>query len=461
MIRWIFKSGIIFWMGWMILPILVEFVPAVGNFFLLIFKRIKLDKDKNELTFKPPISVIIPVYNSAATLEGCIESIDRSTYPNELIDVLCVDNGSKDDSFKIFQKCQLKHMDLSMSWIVSAPGKSKALNKAIFNSEGKYIINIDSDGKLEPKALESVVKKFESDPKIDCVTGAILIEPALVDLTRNKFLKIFRKLEFMEYCQAFLAGRNFQSETNSIFTLSGAFSALRKSPLAKTFLYNTDTICEDAHLTFQVKEILHRRVALCNDAIFMVDPIDDLNKYYTQRQRWQIGELEVLKMFVLKRMNRFSNVFSDSSLRVLVVDHTISFTKFVWMAVMIVLCLTNGMFKIIFIATLLMYLLSVFSSYMYAVNVIQFLKSFPSIRQYYVQNLGYIVLLPVYNIFAFFVRLCGIVNSINRKASWKTKTFTEETKEIDETVRADFKVVPRVSQGLRKLLEREEDGISV
>ena len=461
MIRWIFKSGIIFWMGWMILPILVEFVPAVGNFFLLIFKRIKLDKDKNELTFKPPISVIIPVYNSAATLEGCIESIDRSTYPNELIDVLCVDNGSKDNSFKIFQKCQLKHMDLSMSWIVSAPGKSKALNKAIFNSEGKYIINIDSDGKLEPKALESVVKKFESDPEIDCVTGAILIEPALVDLTRNKFLKIFRKLEFMEYCQAFLAGRNFQSETNSIFTLSGAFSALRKSTLAKTFLYNTDTICEDAHLTFQVKEILHRRVALCNDAIFMVDPIDDLNKYYTQRQRWQIGELEVLKMFVLKRMNRFSNVFSDSSLRVLVVDHTISFTKFVWMAVMIVLCLTNGMFKIIFIATLLMYLLSVFSSYMYAVNVTQFLKSFPSIRQYYIHNLGYIVLLPVYNIFAFFVRLCGIVNSINRKASWKTKTFTEETKEIDETVRTDFNVVPRVSQGFRKLLEREEDGISV
>ena len=98
---------------------------------------------------------------------------------------------------------------------------------------------------------------------------------------------------------------------------------------------------------------------------------------------------------------------------------------------------------------------------MYAVNVIQFLKSFPSIRQYYIHNLGYIVLLPVYNIFAFFVRLCGIVNSINRKASWKTKTFTEETKEIDETVRTDFKVVPRVSQGLRKLLEREEDGISV
>ncbi len=202
-------------------------------------------------------------------------------------------------------------------------------------------------------------------------------------------------------------------------------------------------------------------MALCNDAIFMVDPIDDLNKYYTQRQRWQIGELEVLKMFVLKRMNKFSNVFSDSSLRVLVVDHTISFTKFVWMAVMIVLCVTNGMFKIIFAATVMLYLLSVFSSYMYAINVIQFLKNFPSIKQYYINNLGYIVLLPVYNIFAFFVRVCGIVNSINRKASWKTKTFTEEKSEIDDTVKNDFRIIPRISLGLRKLIEREEDGISV
>ncbi len=455
MIRWLFKSGLIFWMGWMVLPILLELIPSIGNFILLIFKRIKLNRMKVDLGYKPPISIIVPIYNSAMTLEACIESINESTYPNELIDVLCVDNGSRDNSFEIFQRCQLKHMDLSMSWIVSASGKSKALNKAIFNSEGKYVINIDSDGKLEKRALESVVKAFESDPDIDCVTGAILIEPALVDLTPKGFLRIFRKLEFMEYCQAFLAGRNFQSETNTIFTLSGAFSALRKSVLSKTFMYNTDTICEDAHLTFQVKDILHRKVMLCNNAIFMVDPIDNINKYYTQRQRWQIGELEVLKMFVLKKMGDPRKIFTDSSLRVLVVDHTISFTKFVWFAVMIVLCITNGMFHIIAFATLLLYVMSVAVSIMFGFNSIQFLKDFPDIREYYLRNFGYLFLLPVYNIFAFFVRLCGIVNSINRKASWKTKTFTEEKKDIDDTVKKDFRMIPALSAFVRRLVEEE------
>lgn len=457
MIDYLFKSGLIFWLGWVILPILLEFIPSVGNFVMLLVKKKKLSKQTFELAYKPPISVIVPIYNSSATLEACIKSIDESTYPNELIDVLCVDNGSKDNSFEIFQKCQSEILDLSISWVVAANGKSKALNKAIFNSEGKYVINIDSDGKLDRDALENVVKKFESDEKVDCMTGAILIEPALIDATPPGFLRVFRKIEFMEYCQAFLAGRNFQSETNTIFTLSGAFSALRKSVLSKTFMYNTDTICEDAHLTFQVKEILHRKVSFCDDAIFMVDPIDNIDKYYTQRQRWQIGELEVLKMFVLKKMKNPLNMIRDSSVRTLIVDHTLSFTKFVWLAVMIVLCLTNKALKIVGIATIIVYLMSTLVSFMYGFNSIQFLKKFPEIRKYYIKNIHYLFLLPIYNLFAFIVRLCGILNSINRKSSWKTLTFTDEKAEIHGTIKKDFSFVGSINVFFRKLLENYEE----
>ena len=110
-------------------------------------------------------------------------------------------------------------------------------------------------------------------------------------------------MEFGEYCQAFLSGRNFQSELNSIFTLSGAFSAFRKSAIMKTQLYNTDTLCEDTHVTFQVRFQMKKRVALCPNAIFFVDPIESLNKLYVQRQRWQSGELEVLHMFRKDKMN--------------------------------------------------------------------------------------------------------------------------------------------------------------
>ncbi len=449
-------NEIFFWAAWIIIPLLVEIVPAVGNFFLLLFKRARLKKTI-DLEFLPNITLMIPVYNSGNTLYRCIKSIHDSTYPDRLIEIMLVDNGSKDNSFDIFQKAQIEFPTLSMWWMNSKQGKSKALNKAIFNSSGKYIINIDSDGILHAEALMNIVKRFELDPKIDCMTGVILIEPDLIENTKGVFLKLFRRLEYMEYAQAFLAGRNFESQFNSIYTLSGAFSSFRKSVLVKTFLYNTNTICEDTHLTFQIRAILKKRVALCNDAIFMVDPIDNINKFYTQRQRWQIGELEVSHMFLKDRMNSpLTGYFSNFVIRLLMTDHTFAFPRLIWYFVLIALGCMNYSFYYVGMATFLIYLLYVFSSFLYYLNIISFLKGFPHLRKYYAAKLPYIFLMPVFNLFAFFVRFAGIINSIRRKSSWKTLTFTEESAIVRNTVRDDFFAVFKFRDTLLRILENQE-----
>lgn len=451
------NSSILFWIGWIILPILIEFIPSVGNFIILFIKRVRVTKLHNsEMTYYPNISIIVPIYNSSATLEGCLRSIAESDYQIENIEVFCIDNGSKDNSFDIFKKCQMMYSDLAMNWLKSANGKSRALNMAIYNSEGKYIINIDSDGQLEKKALYNLVKKFEYDPKTYCMTGAVLIDPYLLEESSkdNRFMKIFRKIEFMEYCQAFLAGRNFQSETNTIFTLSGAFSAFRKSTLLKTRMYNTDTICEDTQLTFQVKENLKQKVGFCENAIFMVDPIENVNKYYTQRQRWQIGELEVARMFIIDKMKNPLNMFIKSNGRLLLQDHTFAFTKMVWLFVMLLLCIINHMYNIVIISYILMYSLSMISSYLYFINITTFLKEFKELEKYYTKNILYIALLPFYNLFAYFVRFCGILNSINRKSSWKTNNFTEEMVMIRNTLRHNFNFLFIISNSIRKIIEQ-------
>ena len=152
-------NEIFFWAAWIIIPLIIEIIPAVGNFFILLFKRVRLAKDI-KLDYLPNITLMIPVYNSGQTLYRCIESVDHSTYPNHLIEIMLVDNGSKDDSFEIFQKAQIAFPELAMWWMHSKQGKSKALNKAIFNSNGKYIINIDSDGVLDENALMNIVRQF-------------------------------------------------------------------------------------------------------------------------------------------------------------------------------------------------------------------------------------------------------------------------------------------------------------
>ena len=95
-------NEIFFWAAWIIIPLIIEIIPAVGNFFILLFKRVRLAKDI-KLDYLPNITLMIPVYNSGQTLYRCIESVHLSTYPNHLIEIMLVDNGSKDDSFEIFQ----------------------------------------------------------------------------------------------------------------------------------------------------------------------------------------------------------------------------------------------------------------------------------------------------------------------------------------------------------------------
>ena len=47
-----------------------------------------------------------------------------------------------------------KFPQLMMQWLNAKQGKSKALNLALFNSDGKYIIHIDSDGILDKKGID-------------------------------------------------------------------------------------------------------------------------------------------------------------------------------------------------------------------------------------------------------------------------------------------------------------------
>lgn len=452
-------SIICYWSAWVIIPLLLEVFPGIVYSLVLFGKKIFQKRRKKDLQdFKPVITVMIPVYNSGTTLYRCIQSIMESTYPTELIEVLLVDNGSKDNSFFEFQRAQIDFPELGMWWMSSRQGKSKALNKAIFSSNGKYIINIDSDGILHSDALTNMVRRFEFQPDIDSMTGVILTEPELIDKTENFFLRQFQKMEFVEYAQAFLAGRNYESQFHSVFTLSGAFSGFRKSVLLKTFLYNTNTICEDAHLAFQIKDILKKKVVLCNDAIFMVDPIENLNKFYTQRQRWQIGELEVTSMFMKKKLNNpLGEAIKNPTMRVLLQDHTFAFPRMIWYFALLAMGCINYEFTNIIIALVLIYILYVLGAFLFYFNIINFLEDYKDIRRYYARKVGYVVLLPLYNLFAYFIRFAGIINSIVRKSTWKTKTFSEEMDEVKETVAEDFKLLPMIRKAVKKILEKPEE----
>jgi len=431
-----FSSSIVFWIAWIIIPVLMEIIPALGGF-LILLKKVFSKKD-TPLSNYPEITVIIPVYNSAATLRGCLESIYLSNYPNEMIKIMLVNNQGSDNSFEVYGQCQSDFNNLTVQWLSAKQGKSKALNLALFNSDGKYIIHIDSDGKLHPDALKNMVTRFEQNPNIHCVTGSVLTDPILIENTKGFIKRLFCRLEFCEYCQAFLAGRNFQSELDSIYTLSGAFSAFRKSTILKTYLYNTDTVCEDTHVTFQVRNLLKQKVNICENALFFVDPIENFNKLYTQRQRWQRGEIEVAHMFMNKKLSAAKGFVSDFTIRLLMYDHTFAFPRMIWYFALICLVFMNYSMKLIVVSLSLIFFLYILSAFMFYFNILLYLTQFKDLKQYYRKKWYVVALLPFFNFIVFWIRFAGIINSIKGESSWKTKNLSEEWELFKKVISSDF-----------------------
>lgn len=450
-----FLNSFLFWAAWIIIPVIMEIVPSIGSIVILIKKKIT-SRVCEKPALDPEISLIIPIYNSMNTLEECIRSISDSDYPDSRIRIFLVNNQGQDDSFQVFCDCQKKYPDLKMQWLNAKQGKSKALNMALFNSEGKYIVHIDSDGLLEKSALKNMVYRFENDQTIDCMTGVILTDPKQVQRYPLFLPRLLRKMEFMEYAQAFLAGRNYASETNAIYTLSGAFSAFRKSSVLKSQLYNTDTICEDTQITFQMKYLLETKVSICEDAIFFVDPIEDMNKLYTQRQRWQRGSLEVSRLFLKDKM-KARHMFTNVALRTLVYDHTFAFPRMIWYLALICLLCMSYSFKMIALSTVLLYVLYVLIGYFYYVSTIGFLKGFKEIRQYYRKQWYVVPLLPLFNLLVFFIRFAGVINSINTDSAWKTKNFTQEKESVRNTLAKDFGMIHKWMQKVRGYVNVEEE----
>lgn len=447
-------NSFFFWSAWIIIPLIMEIIPAVGSVFMLIRRRRKENRTQKDPTVWPEISLIVPVYNSEDTLYKCIESVENSTYPDEDIRIYLVNNGSSDRSFEIYKKCQDDFPDLAVQWMNAEQGKSRALNMALYNAEGKYIINIDSDGMLEKSALKNMIRKFENEPDLNVMTGAIMTMPWEIKKYTHFFPRLLRNCEFMEYAQAFLAGRSYASDINSIYTLSGAFSAFRKSAVLASRMYNTGTISEDTQLTFQMRYLYHEKIEICESAIFFVEPIESFNKLYVQRQRWQRGSLEVAKMFGQKKLRLF-RMFKDTNVHTLVFDHTFAFPRMIWYLALILLTWLNYSGMTVLYAFLLIFLLYMGVGYLYFFSVKSLLKKMPEIRKYYVRHWWVVAILPFFNLLTFFIRLAGIINSAGTDSMWRTRDLTDERHAFIGQVRQDAGRVRSAIQKARDMVNND------
>lgn len=133
------------------------------------------------------ISVIVPIYKSELWLDKCISSILNQSYKN--LEIILVDDGSPDNSGKICDR--YSELDKRVKVIHQKNmGVSVARNSGLANSNGEYILFVDSDDWIEENMCELLINNI-INKKSDLVVcglnitknGRILRKPTLVDDT--------------------------------------------------------------------------------------------------------------------------------------------------------------------------------------------------------------------------------------------------------------------------------------
>ena len=110
------------------------------------------------------VSVIIPCYKQAGFLTDAIESVLGQTHPH--IEVIVVDDGSPDDTSDVASRYPRVRCIRQEN-----QGLSAARNTGIRESEGEFLVFLDADDRLTPKALESGVQHLRQCPSAAFVAG--------------------------------------------------------------------------------------------------------------------------------------------------------------------------------------------------------------------------------------------------------------------------------------------------
>ncbi|MBQ4333897.1 MAG: glycosyltransferase family 2 protein [Myxococcaceae bacterium] len=197
----------------------------------------------------PSLTVIVPAYNEGAQVLKTIESILKSDYPAHLLQIVSIDDGSRDDTWHWIQKgCDLDRSRVIGVRFTKNRGKREGLYEGFRRARGEIVVTIDSDSEILPDTLRNLVAPLVADPTVGGVGGNVRV--------LNERGLIARMLDVW-YTFSFEFMRASESQVGTVSCCPGALSAYRRSLVdsfreewvSQTFMGQPAAIGEDRAIT--------------------------------------------------------------------------------------------------------------------------------------------------------------------------------------------------------------------
>lgn len=156
------------------------------------------------------VTIIVPVYNAAADLPACLDSILRQTYPN--MELIIVNDGSTDASLQVATHYQQRDNRVV---VLNQPngGPGSARNKGLEAVTGSFVQFVDADDTLVPNATATLVRQMKDSTDLVVCTyekdGNIKTLPIKAGE--------YAKREFLEHIGTLYAATLLPSPCNKLY----------------------------------------------------------------------------------------------------------------------------------------------------------------------------------------------------------------------------------------------------
>lgn len=259
------------------------FVALYFEVFLLISYLEKKPAKKTSALPKhyPTVDMIVPCFNEAATLEQTVTSLLALDYPQNKLNVIIVDDGSKDNTRAIGEQLAQAHAGQVAFYHKENGGKYTALNFAIERSSADILGCLDADSFVASDALIEAVKQLESDSAIMAITPAMKV---------YRPRKVLELMQAVEYTFGIFYKKMFDN-LSAVNVLPGPFSLYRREVFEKIGMFRHAHNTEDMEIAFRMHANGLKITNAHNSFVYTTVP-KTLKALIRQRTRWSQGFLQ-------------------------------------------------------------------------------------------------------------------------------------------------------------------------
>ncbi len=167
----------------------------------------------------PTVTAIVPAYNEGAMARHALLSLAGSDYPKDKLQIIAVDDGSRDDTYAHMQAAaRLYPGRILLLRLPRNQGKRAALLAGFTAARSELALTVDSDCILSPDAVHHMVAPF-ADARVGAVAGRVVIH--------NRKGSWLTRLLSPQFTLTFDFLRAAQSVNGTVLCCPGALSAYR------------------------------------------------------------------------------------------------------------------------------------------------------------------------------------------------------------------------------------------